>query len=201
MRHFLITLALCLTACTSQPHLSVGPVPAGVNVDARLQYYDVSAATLGDIQRAMAREGVRVNGRTWSAVTNWRVTWASQFNPRGVAGCEITRVKVDVRAIVTFPRWNPTAHPDSALLAWWEQFNSGLAEHERGHALIAVAAGRDIARALQGLSGGLCDALGVRANEIGRRVLAEARRKQEEYDNDTRHGATQIRQAGRLREP
>lgn len=196
-----MTVALLVAGCTSTPRLAVGPAPAGVNVDARLQYYDVSAGTLGEIQRALSREGVRTDGRTWSAVTNWRVTWTTQFNPRGVSGCEIDRVKVDVRAVVTFPRWNPTAHPDSALLAWWEQFNSGLAEHERGHALIAIAAGRDIARALQGLSGGQCDALSRRANQIGGRYLAEAREKQQQYDAETRHGATQIRQAGRLREP
>jgi predicted secreted Zn-dependent protease len=106
-----------------------------------------------------------------------------------------------VSALVDFPRWNPTAYPDSALLAWWEQFNSGLAEHERGHAVIALEGGRQIARALEGLSGGLCDALGVRANEIGRRHLNETVALQQKYDSESRHGQRQILQAMRLRDP
>jgi predicted secreted Zn-dependent protease len=176
-------------------------VPAGVTVDARLQYYDISAASLADIQRAMLRDGVRVDGRTWSAVTNWNVRWTYQYASRAPGTCEINHVRVNVRAVVTFPRWNPTVNPDSSLLAWWQQFNRGLAEHERGHALLAVEAGNEIVRALEGLSGGACDALGIRANEIGQRYVSATRFKQEQYDRETRHGATQIRQARQLSEP
>lgn len=200
-KHLALLFALLGLGCTTTPRLAVGPTPAGVSVDARLQYYDISAASLAEIRRAIAREGVRVDGRTWSAATHWRVNWRYQYDTRGVGGCELRQVRVNVRAIVTFPRWNPTAHPDSALLAWWEQFNRGLAEHERGHALLAVKVGGEIARALEGLRGGACDALGLRANEIGRRHVAETISKQELYDRETSHGALQIRQAGRLREP
>lgn len=197
----LATSALLGAGCATTPRLAVGPAPPGVSVDARLQYYDISAASLTEIQRAMARQGVRVDGRTWSAVTNWHVSWTYQANPRGVGGCELHHVRVNVKAVVTFPRWNPTASPDSAMLAWWEQFNSGLAEHERGHALLAVEAGKEISRELEGLSGGMCDALARRANEIGNRYVSVTIRKQEQYDRETSHGVTQIRQAGRLREP
>jgi predicted secreted Zn-dependent protease len=198
----LLLTVLFVSDCSPPARLAVGPVPAGVTVDARLQYYDISAASLAEIRQGMAREGPRASdGRVHSAVTRWHVSWKYQYQNPGVGGCELRQVHVRVSAIVTFPRWNPTAYPDSDLVAWWEQFNRGLAEHERGHALIAVDAGRQIVSALEGLSGGQCDALGIRANNIGSRLVSETIAKQDRYDLESRHGINQIRQAGRLREP
>jgi predicted secreted Zn-dependent protease len=194
-------VALSLCGCASTPRLAVGPIPPGVTVDARLQYYDISAATLGEIRQAIRQQGTRIGGRPYSAVTHWRLSWKYQYNSRDPSRCALHHVRVYVSALVDFPRWTPTAQPDSALLAWWEQFNSGLAEHERGHAVIAVEGGRKIARALDGLSGGACDALGARANAIGRRHVDETRALQDKYDRESRHGQQQILQAIRLRAP
>jgi predicted secreted Zn-dependent protease len=199
-RTLALVSAASIAGCAAQPRLDVGLASPGVTVDAKIQYYDVNAATMAEMQRAMLRDGVRIEGRTWSAVTNWNVRWTYQYASLGPL-CEITHVRVNVRAVVTLPRWNPTANPDSSLLAWWEQFNRGLAEHERGHALLAVAAGKDIVQALEGLTGGPCDVLGARANDLGNRFVSSTKSKQEQYDRETRHGATQIRQAGRLAEP
>lgn len=197
-----LAVGACFVAgCATTPRLAVGPAPPGVSVDARLQYYDISAASLAEIRQGIARQGPRLDGRIHSAVTHWRLSWKWQYHSRGVGGCELRDVNVHVSALVDFPRWNPTAHPDSALLAWWEQFNSGLAEHERGHAVIALEGGRRIARALQGLGGGACDALGLRANEIARRHFNETTTLQKKYDSESRHGQSQILQAMRLREP
>jgi predicted secreted Zn-dependent protease len=193
--------SLIVVACATTPHLEVGPVPAGVVVDSRLQYYEVSAASLTEIRQAMRQEGPRSEGRVWSAVTNWRLNWTYQYANHGTSGCELRRVHVRVQAVVTFPRWNPTAEPDSSLLAWWQQFNAGLAEHERGHAVIAVKAGGDIVRSLEGMTGIRCDLLGTQANAVGERLLFAAMTQQREYDRTTRHGQTQIQQAGRLQEP
>src|ERR687887_172764 len=76
---FMSAVFLLLTACVSTPRLEVGPVPAGVSVDARLQYYDISAASIAEIQRAMLRDGVRLDGRTWGAATNWNIRWTYQY--------------------------------------------------------------------------------------------------------------------------
>jgi predicted secreted Zn-dependent protease len=202
MRRIRALALICVIAgCATTPHLEVGPVPVGVVVDSRLQYYDVSAASLSEIRQAMRQEGPRSEGRVWSAVTNWRLVWTYQYANRATSGCELRHVHVRVQAVVTFPRWNPTAEPDSSLVAWWRQFNAGLAEHERGHALIAVKAGGEIVRALEGMSGSHCDVLGIQANTVGERLLFAAIAQQREYDRTTRHGQTQIQQAGRLQEP
>lgn len=194
--------AVVLTpACWTTPGLDLGPAPAGVTVDARIQYYDVNAGSLSEIRRAMVTDGPRGSGgRRWAAVTSWRMQWTYQYVRRGI-GCAIERPRVRVTTVITFPRWNPTATPDSALSEWWTQYNAGLAEHERGHAQLAVKAAGVIVREIDGLSGGACDALGIRANDGARRINVDMQRAQAEYDIATRHGATQILQATRLQNP
>lgn len=188
------------SACWTTPNVDLGPSPPGVIVEARLHYYDVTAGTLSEIRRALAVEGPRSGGRAWAAVTSWRLNWTYQY-VRGNLGCEIHHVKVRVITAITFPRWNPTSQPDSALAALWYQYNAGLAEHERGHAQLAVQSAGEIVQQLEGMSGGLCNALDTSANAVGQRVMAVMRTKQLEYDQTTRHGATQITQATRLQAP
>lgn len=198
-----LTLALLvtgiLTACASNVSLlNLGAMPAGVTMDARVQYYDVSAASLAELRMGMVRGGPRVQGRAWQAATQTNFRWTYQYDRHGLA-CSLRRVRVHLRTNIIFPRWNPTAEPDSALVEWWQQLNTGLMEHERGHAMISVETARNIIRELEGMSSATCDALGARANAAGQGFLTRSQRSQEEYDRTTRHGMTQIERARRLR--
>ena len=141
-------LAVGIGACGAHTRLRLDPVPPGVIVDASIQFYDVTAATLAELRRGMVQQGPRWEGRAWQAVTMSHFRWTYQYRQSGV-NCELRRVRVEVKTIVTFPRWNPTAPPDSATLDWWQQLNAGLMEHERGHALLSVKTAGEIARTLE----------------------------------------------------
>jgi predicted secreted Zn-dependent protease len=197
--HALATLAT-ITACGGHTRLNVGPVPPGVQVDASVRYYDVTAATLAELRRGMRLQGPSWEGRTWQAVTQSRFRWTYQYGRIG-SSCSLRRVRVLVATVVTFPRWNATAPPDSVTLDWWQQLNAGLMEHERGHALLSVKTAGEIARTMEGMTHLDCASLGEQANRAGRRLIDLERRQQVEYDRTTRHGAIQIEQAGRLRDP
>ena len=196
----LLAPALVGLGCYETPPLDLGPKPSGVTVDARLQYYDVSAATLAEMRRAIAQSGPRTQGRVWTAVTSWQFRWTYDYDARGTM-CALRNVRVRMQTVIQFPRWSPTAEPDSSLIEWWHQMNAGLAEHERGHAKLAMETAGEIVRQLDGMMGGQCPALGERANVAGRRVVDLGNLRQREYDASTRHGATQIQQARRLRDP
>jgi predicted secreted Zn-dependent protease len=198
-RSLIVALAW-LAACSTTPSIDLGARPIGVSVEAKMHYYDVSAATLAEIRRAMMVQGPRADGRSWTAVTRWRYAWTFQYDNRGTV-CHIRDVKVRLQTVIEFPRWNPTAEPDSALMEWWQQMNAGLAEHERGHAQLAMETAGEIVKSLDGMMGGRCDVLGQQAGLTGRRLIDAGNRKQVEYDAATRHGVTQIQQARRLREP
>ena len=172
----------------------------GVTIDAQVAYYDVSAASLGELRRAMFVLGPRVDNRPWTAATQTNFRWIYRFE-RISTGCLLREAKLELRTKITFPRWNPTAEPDSATLEWWQQMNTGLMEHERGHALISVKAAGAIRRELEGMSGPTCEQVASMASSRATRLIAQQRQEQQEYDRSTRHGATQIEQAGRLRSP
>lgn len=102
----------------------------------------------------------------------------------------------DVRVVVAvemrLPRWEPTAPPDSATQAWWDDFSARLLDHERGHVRIAVDGAREIAETLRPLEGSVsCDALTLRANGAAQLILVRSRERQAEYDRITGHGAQQ----------
>jgi predicted secreted Zn-dependent protease len=190
---------LLLGACASSVgRLQLGTMPAGVTMDARVHYYDVSAASLAELRRGMSSLGPRVQGRAFQAAAQTTFRWTYQYHRQGLS-CELRRVRVQLRSTITFPRWNPTAEPDSSLLEWWHELNAGLMEHERGHVMISVETAKTIVKELEGLSGLSCEALGTRANVEGQRLLRSSQQSQDEYDRSTRHGATQIERARRLR--
>src|SRR5213596_3733587 len=137
-RLWALALPLEFACASNTAHLDVGVVPLNVSVESRIEYYDVTAANLAELRRGLREQGPRWEGRRWDAVTQAQYRWTYQLRSGGT-GCRLSDARVYVRTIVTFPRWNASAAPDSATLAWWEQFNAGLVEHERGHALIAVA--------------------------------------------------------------
>jgi predicted secreted Zn-dependent protease len=186
-------------ACARTP-LAVGPTPPGVTLDASVAYYDFDAATLAEARRRMREQGPVSEGRNWSAAAHSRYRWNFQYRRQGVS-CVLARPRVFLTTTVTFPRWNATAPPDSASERWWQQMNVGLMEHERGHAAISLKAAGEIVEALEGMSSINCDILGRQANEAAQRILASYRRRQDEYDRTTRHGATQIAAARRTTDP
>jgi predicted secreted Zn-dependent protease len=201
-------LAIALFGCARKPApstvapdmMEVEDVAPGVTVSAKLEYYDVSAATLNGIRQAMFQAGPRSDGRTWGAVTTWNYVWTYQVERMGATGCEVRQAQVKVTMLTTFPRWNPTATPDSALLEWWEQYRAGLAEHERGHAVRAAQGGAEIVKALKGVLA-FCDVMRNQTTAAANRILGDIKAQQAEYDRVTQHGGTQIQQARRLREP
>ena len=74
-------------------------------------------------------------------------------------------------------------------------------EHERGHAFISLWAADTLARELEGMQSETCEGLAKLVQAHGDRRVADSRLAQNDYDRSTRHGATQIEQAGRLRSP
>jgi len=195
--------------CTGQKsHVDLGPAPAGVTVDAKLQYYDVTAASLTELRRGMLQLGPRWEGRSYQAVTQSQFRWAYVVEPaRSMVDsassvlCQPRKVRVTVQTVVVFPRWNPSAEPDSAMIEWWHQLNAGLMEHERGHARLSVRTAGDIAKALEGMGPVPCDDLARQVSSAGQQRIIVERRQQVEYDRSTRHGATQIEHATRLWSP
>ena len=198
----LAALAINAGACapaTAGPELKLGAVPSGVTVTTEMEYYYINAETLFQLRQGLAR-GPRVNGRQWEAATQSQFHWTF-VREQSASGCAARDARVALKVKVVFPRWNPMGDPEPEVYQWWEQREIGLMEHERGHALISAKAAEEIRREIEGISAPTCDLLTSQASTRANRRVALQREEQLDYDRSTRHGATQMEQAGRLRSP
>lgn len=177
-----------LTACASAPHVDVPRVPPGVRLTTRIDFYDVPGTTIYALRADITHTGPRIDDRSWAGSTNWNARWSWEYEHRGTSACGFRRVSVELNTVTLLPRWTPEDTFDRGVLSWWTDFSARLAEHERGHVLIAVDGARDIVRALESMSASSCAQLATNANASAQQVVERVKRRQAEFDLATGHG-------------
>ena len=189
LRLVLLAAVPAATACAAAGGggLDLGPSPIGVSVQSRVGYYDVSGATIPEIRSQIGAHGPTLlsrDSRRAYAVTRHQMRWRYEYAPNAPGGCQIRDVTVRVDVAIIYPRWTPppAATPDSAVSVWWDGMAARLKEHEEGHAILVLDSADRIVRALRGMSGGSCDALGIRANRIAQRHHSDMRALQQRFD-------------------
>ena len=177
--------ALTLCACSaSGTRPDLGPVPDGVQLQARAGYYDVTGSSVAEVRRQLRAHGpvMMENGRRAIAQNRFSMRWRWQYHATGVGGCEIQHVDVRVDMAIIYPRWVDRDTTDTAATEWWSRQEAMLKEHEEGHGLITLDAAERIVKTLRGMQGGSCDALGIRAGTLARQIYEESRARQRAYD-------------------
>lgn len=130
--------------------------------------------------------GRRVHGNT-----NWKITWRTSYLTRGSL-CLIGQAEVQVGITFTMPNWVNEISGGDTLKKKWREYYSALQEHENGHKQLSVDAALEIDRGIAALEPrASCDALGKAANALGKRILAELRQRNADYDLTTNYGKTQ----------
>lgn len=173
--------------------LATVPALAEPTISETVHYYDVSGATGREVRASLNREGP-VSGndnKRYDAVCRWHVYWKFRFRQRGNA-CVITSVSTDVKITITFPRLKTDETTSPSLVKAFANYTERLMVHEKGHAQNAIDAARKIEAGILALpSEPTCDALRVKANDLGHAFVKEANQADIDYDRLTRHGATQ----------
>lgn len=190
----LAALLLLAAACAGTGSVSdrnlasaIKPLPAGVNIQTDVTEYVVKGNTIPELVRAMRERGQEFEGRRFAGVAQSRMNWRYEYE-RQVTRCAFKDVTVNVVSQVDMPRWERDSTADPRVVAWWDAMEKQLFEHEVGHILISRDGARRVREATRLLTGGSCDELGVRANQIARDLLAKSRDEQAEYDRRTSHG-------------
>jgi predicted secreted Zn-dependent protease len=188
---FVAVLAWCAASCASAPHNPVlDSYPAGVEGRTTVTYYDVHGRTYGELHADMRRLGPKIYGASFVGETRSPMSWSWRAESSTGGSCTLRDVRVRVNAEILLPRWTPPADADSSVVTEWKRFIAALEAHEAGHKDIAAKAGRDLKDQLRGLMG-MCSIVGMRANDVARRVIDAASAAQKNYDAETRHGLTQ----------
>jgi len=163
------------------PHLNA---PASANTT--YAYYEVTGNTMGELFTSMRRQAPPEG----YGVTRWFISWTTRWEPVGGV-CRITQARVNLRTEVRLPRWEPGPDASPELVTQWRTFMEHLRSHENGHLEIAVAAAREVERALRRVQTPSCISVQGAGNQAAERVVSEYRARQRAYDARTRHGATQ----------
>jgi predicted secreted Zn-dependent protease len=184
---WLLAAAVCAPAHAEQGVANTrGRVPR-----LRVETYDVEGTTAQEIRRDLNRRGPLSHGQRFDARTEWNVRWRFDLEPRDES-CRATRPRVDLDVLVTLPRWRQPTDAPASLVERWQRYLRALENHEEGHAAIGASAADEIRAALAQLPPApTCDEAERRANRAGQEIVGAHNRRDEEYDEQTDHGATQ----------
>jgi predicted secreted Zn-dependent protease len=164
--------------------------PAEVSASLDYAYYAALADPQSSLSAILKRSAPPSrHGGGFLGWTDWHVSWHFKWHANANGECRITEVATTLTGTITLPRLeNATAAQAKEL----DSVLPALRVHELGH----YAIGRDTADAIdQGILSlppmQDCDALGSAANQLGRRIIDEQRKVEDQYDLVTRHGKTQ----------
>lgn len=157
----------------------------------RTNYYPVTGATLPELHRSLEQRRPRGTSGRHDGFTVWKVDWNAAIQQHGQVnrpGAFTTRTTITI----TLPRWAPSTHAAPGLVKTWNDYMAKLDEHEQGHVQLVRAAVSDMHTRVESVAPG-SDARAVRQqiDALAREILAICTRKNQEYDQRTRHGATQ----------
>jgi predicted secreted Zn-dependent protease len=157
----------------------------------KTNYYTITGASLGEIRQSMDQSRPWKEPANQSGLTEWRIDWRFELTP-AEGGCRCSSFTTTTTITNTLPRWRPPAETPEELKSAWIRFIKALGEHEDGHSRLALAAVADLHKRIKTLGPAPdCDGLRKRINDLAGRVLEEHRQRDRDYDQRTRHGATQ----------
>jgi predicted secreted Zn-dependent protease len=156
---------------------------------AAYHFYTVTGSNPGEIYRSLHEAPAAPGGRSAPGRTNWTITWRAQWNA-GAAGCRVTP-QVDLQVEVLLPEWNARAGADPQVGAMWDTYVGALSRHEAGHVDIASAGAAAVDRLLRTTVATSCIGMDERLRREAGELIERYRQRDREYDERTRHGATQ----------
>lgn len=189
----LLTLGLAIAgpaAVVGAPGRAAAQEPDAVRIHEAERTYAVTGATDEEVWKSLVAGARREGDELVFAWTNVSTEYRSRMvREEGV--CRVVGARVDVRVTVTLPAWVPPRDAPLALRRQWNRYELAIQRHEEGHVRRARQTGRRLYEALVGLAAPDCETLEERGTTVGERILAEGRREQERYDEETGHGRTQ----------
>jgi predicted secreted Zn-dependent protease len=168
----------------SEVRAATEAVPASVST----VYYDLTGGTIEELlQQLNALGPMAADGRRVFGYTDWQIIWSYQYKTRD-ANFVITTAKVEAKIVYKLPRRTGFKRTDPAE-PHWVQFAAALKKHEEAHGSNALAQAEILRKSL--LKEHFFDSLSKLESFVdseGKRVVAEGRAWDAEYDKRTRHG-------------
>lgn len=152
--------------------------------------YPVHARPGQTLREALnAATPITSGGQRFHGYTHWNVRWNFWWQQDTTGRCRITRVSTRLQSRIQMPE---LATGTVAQTAAFARYHTALYQHELGHVEFGRKAAQAIDRGIAALPPAPdCPTLEQQANALGQRLLAEQVQQERDYDQRTRHGATQ----------
>ena len=151
--------------------------------NAVMDFYEISGATEEELVSQLNElSPTGMDGSRWIAYTRWNYYW--NWPGYGSNTCSLQEAKVTYDVTVTFPHWNPPPEASPELVANWSRFITVLAEHEKVHVDNVNTSYAQVEKAIKEAT---CDTADAAAHD----ALDLIQKRDDDYDAETSHGATQ----------
>lgn len=149
----------------------------------------MSGKSVGEVRRAIATaRPANAEGHRLDAITFWHLDWHFD-RVRENDWCRPGDVTVSLLLTLKFPELAQVPEPTRAAFA---NYLSALRRHEEGHLRIDREIAQAVAEAIRALPPQpSCEELNHQAKRAADRAMDEGRKKNADYDAQTRHGAAQ----------
>ncbi|WP_417070285.1 DUF922 domain-containing protein [Niveibacterium terrae] len=132
---------------------------------------------------------IREDGKIFHGYTTRNIHWNFRWNRASDGRCTLTRNNTQLSAEITLPELVTTGSPARREFS---DYVSKLRLHEQGHVQIARSAAQRIDAGIAALpSMSSCPELEKTANQLGQRLIDQAKQEGRRYDEATGHGRTQ----------
>jgi len=161
-------------------------------VNETYKYYEVGGCCEKDLLCDLKEKCIRIDDRKKAdSITNWKMKW-NYGHHHSVETCTTDSFTVTVDVVFSLPKWVPNGQAPAELVKKWNNYMEKLLLHERGHRDRAVEAAKKLTQAVSELSpADTCTALDHEIETLIQAHKDKLLKEQEEYDQITRHGATQ----------
>lgn len=187
MRVAMIAFAIATIAATvhlAWPTRRPSPGEVPVVIYRSTTTYGVSGSTAPEIRKSLGYYGPAGH---WG-ITRYEIRWPATFEEARGA-CQARDPSVRVRIKIKTPVLSWTSKTPSCLKAEFEAMAAALAEHEDGHARIAIDGAEALGRSLSQIAEERdCATMAARWERAGRQAMASIAARQAAYDAETSHG-------------
>lgn len=162
------------------------------NVFITTNRYQIQGKTIAELRRSLNQlRPWKTAARPHDAQTEWRTRMQYRtLTLPGSAWC--TNFATVTQITLTLPGWTATNGASEETLREWNRYQRALIEHEAGHARHAREGTVELHRRIKLVEPQPdADSLRQRVDAVLAEVQAEVRKKDADYDRETRHGATQ----------
>lgn len=166
------------------------PMPRGVVVQASIERYPVSGATVDQITYALRGALDQEGGFVGHWFVNWRYSYRFGENVSAKAGCRTQNVRVDMQTKVRVPDWKTSSEATPEVSAAWEKFTLALEDHIREHENIAIRTAGDFVQKLERMTDMSCTQLRLDIEREARSITDRLQERHRKLDADSKHGAT-----------